>query len=82
MIDVVYFAWVRERIGIPKEALETSASTVSELLDELRQKEERYAMAFEDVSALRFAIDQQLGDLETSLEGAREVAIFPPMTGG
>ena len=82
MIDVVYFAWVRERIGIPKEALETSASNVSELLDELRQKEERYAVAFEDVSALRFAIDQQLGDLETSIEGAHEVAIFPPMTGG
>lgn len=82
MIDVVYFAWVRERIGIPKEALDTSAATVSELLDELRQKEDRYAVAFEDVSALRFAIDQQLGDLDSSIEGAREVAIFPPMTGG
>ena len=82
MIDVVYFAWVRERIGTPKEALDTSAATVSELLDELRQKEDRYAVAFEDVSALRFAIDQQLGDLDSSIDGAREVAIFPPMTGG
>ena len=49
-MDVLYFAWVRERIGLPKERIETSATTVSELVDELRAREERYAMAFEDLT--------------------------------
>ena len=82
MIDVLYFAWVRERIGLPKERLETSAATVAELVDELRAKEERYEAAFADIAALRVAIDQELTDFDASLEGAREVAFFPPMTGG
>ena len=82
MIDVLYFAWVRERIGLPKERLETSAATVAELVEELRAKEERYAAAFTDISALRVAVDQDLTDFDASLEGAREVAFFPPMTGG
>lgn len=81
-MDVLYFAWVRERIGIPKERVETSAATVLELVEELRAREERYAAAFEDLSALRVAIDQDLTDFDASLDGVREVAFFPPMTGG
>ena len=79
---VLYFAWVRERIGLPKEEIETKASTVAELVDELRARDVRYAAAFEDVSALRVAIDQELTDFDASLTGATEVAFFPPMTGG
>ncbi len=82
MIDVVYFAWVRERIGLPKERIETDARTVAELVAELRRREPRYDAAFADVSALRVAVDQQLSDFDASLAGAREVAFFPPMTGG
>lgn len=82
MIDVMYFAWVRERIGEPRETIETSAATVSELVSELRAREPRYAAAFEDLSALRVALDQELSDFDASLEGVREVAFFPPMTGG
>jgi molybdopterin synthase sulfur carrier subunit len=82
MIDVMYFAWVRERIGEPRERIETSAATVAELVDELRAREARYAAAFEDLSALRVALDQELSDFDASLEGVREVAYFPPMTGG
>lgn len=82
MLDVLYFAWVRERIGQPRERLETSAATVAELVDELRAREERYALAFSDLSALRVAVDQELGDFDASLDGVREVAFFPPMTGG
>ena len=66
MIDVLYFAWVRERIGLPKEQVETSAGTVGELVDELRQREERYALAFGDISALRVAVDQELTDFDAS----------------
>ncbi len=82
MIDVLYFAWVRERIGIPREQVETKAATVADLVEELKAREERYAAAFGDVSALRVAIDQELCDFSAPLEGAREVAFFPPMTGG
>lgn len=81
-MDVLYFAWVRERIGQPKETVETAAPTVRDLVEELRGREERYAAAFADLDALRVAIDQELADFDASLAGAREVAFFPPMTGG
>lgn len=81
-MNVLYFAWVRERIGVPKEQIETSAATVMDLVKELRAREERYALAFSDISALRVAVDQDLSDFDTSLEGVREIAFFPPMTGG
>ncbi|WP_412564340.1 molybdopterin converting factor subunit 1 [Thalassobius sp. MITS945101] len=81
-MDILYFAWVRERIGIPREKLDTSAATVAELVEELKAREERYAAAFADLSALRVALDQDLSDFDASLDGVREVAFFPPMTGG
>ena len=81
-MDILYFAWVRERIGLPRERVETSAATVNDLIEELRAREERYAAAFADLTALRVALDQDLADFDASLEGVREVAIFPPMTGG
>ncbi len=81
-MDVLYFAWVRERIGQPKETVETAAPTVRDLVEELRGREERYAAAFADLDALRVAVDQELADFDASLAGAREVAFFPPMTGG
>jgi sulfur-carrier protein len=82
MLDVLYFAWVRERIGEPREKVETKAATVSDLVEELRAREERYALAFADLAALRVALDQELADFDAPLEGVREVAFFPPMTGG
>lgn len=81
-MDVLYFAWVRERIGLPRETVQTEAGTVQGLVDELRAREARYDMAFSDLSALRVAVDQELADWDTPLGGAREVAFFPPMTGG
>ncbi len=79
---VLYFAWLRERIGLPEEEVETGAATVSDLVAELRAREERYALAFSDLRALRVAIDQELTDFDAALDGAKEVAFFPPMTGG
>ena len=81
-MDVLYFAWVRERIGLPRERIETEAATVRDLVAELSAREERYAVAFADTSALRVAVDQDLTDFDAPLAGAREVAFFPPMTGG
>lgn len=81
-IDVLYFAWLRERIGQPSERVESSARTVKELVDELAAMDDWHAAAFADMSAVRCAVDQRLAELDTSLEDAREVAFFPPMTGG
>jgi molybdopterin synthase sulfur carrier subunit len=82
MIDVLYFAWVRERIGLPRERLESDAATVADLVAELIAREDRYAVAFADLRALRVALDQKLSDFSAPLTGVREVAFFPPMTGG
>lgn len=82
MIDVVYFAWVRERIGVPREQIDTTAVTVMDLVSELTAREDRYALAFSDLDSLRVAVDQELVDFDAPLIGVREVAFFPPMTGG
>jgi molybdopterin synthase sulfur carrier subunit len=82
MIDVLYFAWVRERIGMPRERVQTQAATVAELVAELCAREDRYAAAFADLGSLRVALDQELADFSAPLAGVREVAFFPPMTGG
>ena len=63
MIDVLYFAWVRERIGLPRERIESAAATVADLVAELRAREDRYAAAFADTDALRVALDQELAEL-------------------
>ena len=81
-VNVLYFAWVRERIGLPKEKVKTGATTVMELVEEWRAREERYALAFSDLTALRVAVDQELTEFDAPLNGAREVAFFPPMPGG
>jgi len=81
-VNVLYFAWVRERIGLPREEIQTEALTVAQLVEELRAREERYDVAFSDLSALRVAVDQKLSDFDAPLKGVREVAFFPPMTGG
>lgn len=82
MLDVLYFAWVRERIGLPRERIETTAATVADLIAELAAREERYALAFADLKSLRVALDQKLSSFDAPLAGVREVAFFPPMTGG
>lgn len=81
-MEVLYFAWVRERIGVPRETIETDAVTVTDLVRELCAREERYEAAFSDLTAVRVAVDQVLTGFDAPLSGAREVAFFPPMTGG
>jgi molybdopterin synthase sulfur carrier subunit len=82
MIEVLYFAWLRERAGTPRESVETAATTVAALVEELRGRSEGHALAFSDLRAVRVAVDQKLASLDAPLAGAREVAFFPPMTGG
>lgn len=82
MITVRYFAWLRERVGQPTETLQTAAADVAALVDELRARSPGHAAAFADMGAVRVALDQDLAELDAPLDGVREVAFFPPMTGG
>lgn len=82
MLDVLYFAWLRERTGLSQERVTTQARTVRELVAELAARDDRHAAAFANLDAVRVAVDQELADFDTPLTHAREVAFFPPMTGG
>lgn len=79
-----YFAWVRERIGKPEEDIELPASvaTVADLIGFLAQRGEEYAHAFENPKVIRAAIDRTHVRADRAIAGAREIAFFPPMTGG
>ena len=82
MVDLIYFSWIREKIGKSSESIETSATTVAELLEELMNKDIRYSEVFSDKDSFRVAINQELTDFDASILNAKEVAFFPPMTGG
>ena len=82
MINILYFAWLRERVGEPSERIETNSETVADLIEELRSREERYALAFSDLGSIRVAIDQEMADFNAPISEASEIAFFPPMTGG
>jgi sulfur-carrier protein len=81
-LDILYFAWVREGVGTGQERVEppSEVRTVADLIDWLAGKPGHEVL--EDKATLRAAIDQQFVPLEASIAGAREVAIFPPVTGG
>ena len=82
MIDLIYFSWIRERIGKSSESIETRAATVIELIEELKKKDIRYSEVFSDLSSFRVAINQELANFDGSIIEAKEIAFFPPMTGG
>lgn len=83
-MDILYFAWVRERIGMNGEriALPDGIVNVAGLIAWLATRSPGHAEALADISRLRVAIDQQFAGLDASIAGAREIAIFPPVTGG
>jgi len=83
-IDLLYFAWVREGIGTGSETVEPppEVATVSGLIDWLSGRGAAYATTFADRTRLRAAVDQRFVPMDAPIIGAREVAIFPPVTGG
>ncbi|MFN3508073.1 MAG: molybdopterin converting factor subunit 1 [Allorhizobium sp.] len=84
MVKVVYFAWVRERIGKDEEELEIPAEvkTAGELVTWLATLGEGYEEALRFPKAIRVAVNQEHIEHNESIAGAREIGIFPPMTGG
>jgi molybdopterin synthase sulfur carrier subunit len=83
-MKVMYFAWVRERIGKAEETLDPppAVRTVSDLIAWLTERGEEYAHAFEKPKVIRAAIDHAHARPDAAIAGAREIAFFPPMTGG
>jgi len=83
-MKLVYFAWVRERIGVAEETVDLPAEIVSvrDLLAWLKTRGEGYEAALQYPDVIRVAINQEHVDHRESIAGAREIALFPPMTGG
>lgn len=83
-IDILYFAWVKERLGRDQEtiAYPETAQTVGQLVTYLLESDPSYKDVFADLKKLRFALDQDFVGLDQPLANAKELAIFPPVTGG
>jgi len=83
-VNLAYFSWVRERIGKSEETLELPADvvTIADLLAHLKSLGEEYQAAFEHERVIRAAINQEHVEHGAPIAGAREIALFPPMTGG
>lgn len=84
-IRLIYFAWVRDKIGIGEEALAAlpgAIATPADLATWLGQRGAGYAVAFADLSRLRCAVDQHMTAMSTPFDDPKEIAFFPPVTGG
>ena len=84
-MKLVYFAWLRERLGMGDETVDLpeSVQTVSDLFEWLKQREEPFADVFEHSEIIQVALDKKhVQDRAALIEGASEIALFPPMTGG
>jgi molybdopterin synthase sulfur carrier subunit len=83
-LDLVYFAWVREKIGKSGETIDvpSTVTSVGELLNHLKGLGEEYQEALQHDRVIRVAIDQEHAEHDEKIAGAREIGIFPPMTGG
>ena len=83
-MQVLYFAWLREKSGVAEETVAPPPEivTVGDLLDWLKGRSAGHADALADLSVVRVALDQEYVGLDRPIAGAREVALFPPVTGG
>jgi len=83
-MKILYFARLRQIIGRGQDEIEipTNVKTISALIDFLKSKDERAAEAFGDLRVLKVAINQKHATLDAQLQGATEIAFFPPVTGG
>ncbi len=83
-MKILYFAWLREKIGLSEESVEVPASvqTVADLLAWLEDRGDAYRQALSEKGVVRVAVDQEHVELDHPLTGHEEVALFPPVTGG
>lgn len=83
-VTLRYFAWVREKVGRAEESVELPAhvATIADLFAWQRSRGAGFADAFERADVVRAAIDQAHALAGQPIAGAREIAFFPPVTGG
>ena len=82
-MQVYYFSWVREKVGTGHEEIQTNSNTVKDLIDELSSKGENYTLAFNNLENIKVAVDQVfVSDFSHPIKNAKEIAFFPPVTGG
>lgn len=83
-VKLLYFAWVREKTGLGEETVELpgDVKTVSDLIGWLRSRGPEYVSAFEQSDVIRTALDQTHVAQDAVIADAREIAFFPPVTGG
>jgi len=83
-MKILYFAWLRQRVGAGEETVEppSDVHNVAGLIDWLKTRGPQYEEAFRDVSAIRAAVNQEFAGLDAAVAAGDEVALFPPMTGG
>jgi len=82
-MNLYYFSWIREKLNLSSENIVSESSTVLELINELKAKDERYNKVFNDLSIIKVAVNHSLvNDFEYKINNNSEIAFFPPMTGG
>jgi molybdopterin synthase sulfur carrier subunit len=83
-VTLLYFAWVRQKVGTSEEQIDLPAGvvTVGDLVAHLKSRGGGYAEAFADSARLRAAVDQEHVGFDTQVDSADEIAFFPPVTGG
>jgi sulfur-carrier protein len=84
-VTLLYLAWVREKVGLSEEVIDTlppDIDTPAALARWLARRGDGYAAAFADLSRLRCAVDQQMVAMDEAICDPREIAFFPPVTGG
>lgn len=83
-LSILYFAWVRERIAMDGEVIDHpgASTSIASIIDQLARKSPGHAAALNDCARLRAAVDQHFVPIDAPVGNARELAIFPPVTGG
>ena len=83
-MKILYFSWIKEKVGTNEEVLEIDeeVNTVQKLIIYLKQKGKNYDLAFEDLETIKFSVNMKNAKLSDSIKSDDEVAFFPPMTGG
>ena len=84
LINVLYFAWMREHTGTASEqiTLPNGAKTVGDLMPLLMARSAGHTLALKNMAAVRVAVNRSYGDLKTAVAAGDEIAFFPPVTGG
>lgn len=83
-MKVLYFAWLRQKIGVGEETVDPPAEVTDArgLIEWLKTRGEGYDVAFRDIDAIKLAVNQDYADLDAAVKPGDEVAFFPPVTGG